>query len=630
MNYVLIPCPQCGKELKLRDRSLLGKKGKCPQCQHRFILEEPDEVQLELAEDAPAVGTSAQWVPDAAAAPRAAVATAPASSAPLLKVEEPAAVGSSRLKAAKQRRKQQMKIGLIVGSIASAIVIGVLILASRKPADTTSNTGENNPEKSGPAETSNPVANLPNPANVKPPAKAAAAPPKGEPIKLTHIPFGARIIIHVRPAELWKQNSFGETVRFSLGPLGVWAETKLKQTLLFEPKDIEEAVICLYLDDQTRPPDFAYKVTLVEQQKPSTFIEKFAGKPDTERGVKMYIRDATGDQPARAFMVTDQKGKEFASAPLSMAQEMVDAGRTPGLPAGGLEELLKRSDRNRHLTVFFQPLDILKMRPLLFSSSMHGLTGQFLDRFEDTKIESAAWSFYFGSNVYPEMFSELHLRNTGSISPRELQLDMQRKLESLPVDLQATLQYTKPRHMADRKLVGRLPVMVKAFQIETVPTIGTENERYVKLTTVLPNIAAPNIGAASVFAWNLVASTDFSKPLPKSGGGPKLAPTVDGRLAKQIEVDFRRLPLQNAFDYIGTETAVKTDIDGDALKDAGFTKNMPQIMRLGTVPAKQALAKIIKQYEGMVVAVDEPKKTIILTTRKFAEQKKQKILPLDK
>ena len=104
MAGLQIPCPKCGKSLKLPDRSLLGKKGKCPKCRHAFVMTEPtaqkgpaepeqpaadsldatelydeleqielrragaDEVQMELAE--PTVqphqaGTGARWIPDA-------------------------------------------------------------------------------------------------------------------------------------------------------------------------------------------------------------------------------------------------------------------------------------------------------------------------------------------------------------------------------------------------------------------------------------------------------------------------------------------------------------------------------------------------------------------------------------
>src|SRR4051812_9827676 len=73
-----IPCPECGAVLKLRDASLLGKTGKCPKCSHRFVLRDPDEVELELVEapapvaqgvsSVPKVGMGAVWVPDSGTA----------------------------------------------------------------------------------------------------------------------------------------------------------------------------------------------------------------------------------------------------------------------------------------------------------------------------------------------------------------------------------------------------------------------------------------------------------------------------------------------------------------------------------------------------------------------------------
>ena len=76
MSPITIHCPQCNAGLKLPNRSLLGKKGKCPKCGHRFVLADPDEVTLTLAESAPPpepeVGLAARWVPDdAPAAPPA-------------------------------------------------------------------------------------------------------------------------------------------------------------------------------------------------------------------------------------------------------------------------------------------------------------------------------------------------------------------------------------------------------------------------------------------------------------------------------------------------------------------------------------------------------------------------------
>lgn len=38
-----IPCPECRFSLRIHDASLLGRKGRCPKCHHKFILTPPDE-----------------------------------------------------------------------------------------------------------------------------------------------------------------------------------------------------------------------------------------------------------------------------------------------------------------------------------------------------------------------------------------------------------------------------------------------------------------------------------------------------------------------------------------------------------------------------------------------------------
>jgi DNA-directed RNA polymerase subunit RPC12/RpoP len=37
----MIPCPICGKRLRVLDQSLLGRRGQCPSCRHKFTLEVP-------------------------------------------------------------------------------------------------------------------------------------------------------------------------------------------------------------------------------------------------------------------------------------------------------------------------------------------------------------------------------------------------------------------------------------------------------------------------------------------------------------------------------------------------------------------------------------------------------------
>ena len=73
--------------------------------------------------------------------------------------------------------------------------------------------------------------------------------------------------------------------------------------------------------------------------------------------------------------------------------------------------------------------------------------------------------------------------------------------------------------------------------------------------------------------------------------------------------------------FIAAEIGVTVEIDGDALMQQGFTRNMPQTHELGEVPAHQAINAILEQYESkMVIVADEQNNAIRLTTRAAADE----------
>ena len=84
--------------------------------------------------------------------------------------------------------------------------------------------------------------------------------------------------------------------------------------------------------------------------------------------------------------------------------------------------------------------------------------------------------------------------------------------------------------------------------------------------------------------------------------------------------------MQEAFAYLGDETTVTFDIDGDGLKLAGYTQNMPQTFRYEQISGLQALATILKNYDKMCVVLDEANNKVLVTTLPVAEQKK--LMPL--
>jgi hypothetical protein len=203
------------------------------------------------------------------------------------------------------------------------------------------------------------------------------------------------------------------------------------------------------------------------------------------------------------------------------------------------------------------------------------------------------------------------------------------KLAQAPHDLMSMILRMHPARKGAATIIGRYPAMVEAYREATVPTT---DKRLVRLTTVLPARSAPNLALATLLTWDEARRTDFSSPsrppTTVAAAGSKLPDTVAERLKLSIDAEFNRTPLQDALRYICDEVQINLDLDGDALKDAAYTQNMPQTFNLGKVPAAAAIHEIISKYDGngneefrMVVSVNEHTRTLIVHTRKFADQK---------
>ncbi len=56
---IIVPCPECEHELKLPDRSLLGRKARCPLCSFKFVLELPEKEPVAVGASAAVLGSTA-------------------------------------------------------------------------------------------------------------------------------------------------------------------------------------------------------------------------------------------------------------------------------------------------------------------------------------------------------------------------------------------------------------------------------------------------------------------------------------------------------------------------------------------------------------------------------------------
>ena len=183
-----------------------------------------------------------------------------------------------------------------------------------------------------------------------------------------------------------------------------------------------------------------------------------------------------------------------------------------------------------------------------------------------------------------------------------------------------------PKKVGPRKLIGRFPAMTQLF---SKATIGGMGSRYAQLVTSLDERAGPNLALGALLTWDESTRTDFTKdaPVRQQGTGPKLPDLIADRLKMKIEVEFNRTPLQDAFAYIAEECKTGVDIDGDALKDKGYTKNMAQTFKLEG-SGLEAIKNILDRYDSMCLVVEEDKKQFLITTVTFAKKNGQKVFEI--
>lgn len=673
MTAVTIYCPQCSASLKLPDRSLLGRRGKCPKCSHRFVLAEPEDVPLELAEPAAAAapparavvreGVAARWVPDDVVSPpqrtvaeppqdatgpehlpvfdvlgspgaaeRAGVPRRRGPAAPVAAAadhdkqpigaaaaidDSPAfvppvvAVASESVTKRIRPRRRRNPSGLMLLGIAAAVLLGTGLGGWLLRQQSQRKLAEL--ASRPPAQVNAAWQQEQQDAEAANQQSAALSPTDGEPIPLQYIPFTPHLIFHLRPAELWQQNRQMAEFTATLSDLGVWLKQQIPAMTMFEPEEIAELTYAVNFGPRGSDPEVCAVVRLREPQPGGDLFRRFRGtvRPDLNADIQ--------ETAEHSYMLVDNQ--TFAVAPLALSSDLAAAKDYPAEVPVDFEALHAESDRRRLLTLLFdvQTLDIHREHVLM--APLQKIADQFVV-WLGPQVETVSWSLH----LQPHFFMETLLHPTTDSTPLRVQRSIQTHLESLPEDVYTAVQRMQPQSAGTRQIIGRFPAMLKALQLGTTADISA---RYVRLVTLLPAKAAGNLAAGTLLTWNQSLLTNFAEPSPAAGAATALPEKIADRLKLPVLIDFRNFPLQEAMAYIGEEIKTEIIIDGDALKAAGFTQNMNQTFSLGTVPAITALDAILQQYaaerDPMVIIVDEPGRRIVLATKSAAEQAGQAI-----
>ncbi|WP_157605516.1 hypothetical protein [Schlesneria paludicola] len=667
---IRIQCPQCGRELKLPDRSLLGRKGKCPKCSHAFILTEPLAAPetSPLAPPPPPPTVPASPPAPAAQKPRPIGPTpvAPTDVAPTNVVEPtftpPSAIPSAeptptppleptptshieltfpteapafapefaafepmtrpqstaaRLKELQKARQQRTRMGLIIGSVILVACGGIAVFLSRTTETASrpklATTDATNAESSSSEEIAE--------GSVDPNLTEYAqrgSPTHGTPIDLKYIPFGTQVVIHLRPAELWQEQSRGDEIRRCVPPLAQIIEQTLETWFRLQPIEVDELLICLIPAQRGNPPDVAVVVRTVEDQDRNARIKQFGPRLD---GFEPSVY-ATAET---AYMIPDSK--TLVAGPRGQVDEMVKAVETSH-PAELLDPLLPMTDRDRHLTVIFDPLT-LKLHDAWFAENLRSFVRNSLDWFPES-IDAASWSMHFTDELF---YSDLILHVKGK-QPKLVEREIHERVSRLAGDLVPWFERMNPSEQGKRLIIGRVPAMVEVCCMASIIKRGPH---HVQLVTPLPDRAAPNLFLGTLLAWDESTRTDFTATRRSTTDAPGGVRSIPDRLATSIDVDFRATPMNEAFAYLSGEIKTAIEIDGDALKAGGFTKNIKQSFRMDSARAQDVIAKIFSESKSvennpekcLVLIVDDANQRILITTQAFADRKSLKAFKLN-
>ncbi|MAT16571.1 MAG: hypothetical protein CMJ46_15025 [Planctomyces sp.] len=583
MKPFRIACPSCEKRLTINKPELVGKRVKCPQCKNPLLIKAPAAA------------------PKSAATPPAVIEESPQPAGlPQIDVEQDDVLAKA------QRRRQRRKSGgalkwILMGlfGIASAVAVFAFFQLTRDPAP--SAVIPNRP-------VSQPMANSKS-GSVKGVSGSVEdssfpeKPERGDAYNFDYVPTGARVVLHWKPATLKNNAELWECG----GALFPWLNDQLLSATGIASENLEWARCYLIPGPRGEPPLGVFKFKPVASYDLQVWTNEQSAATEQIVGMQVYQREAQ-----RIIWLEDMTG---LSVPQSLLEEALNTAGNPLPMTAGLDQLVTQTNSSAELSLLFDLKSVETGLPDWFNRDEQNLIDTLLGWWGD-KTEAVLWEVELEEELF---FSRMMMQASPFTPTSELNSYWKRNLNELAQVSWDDLRQRALHSEGAQTVLARFPAML---QLASRFTEVDVNRQQVRLETMLLERAAPNLTLASWLYWR-------ERFLPEGATGTPAIATVKEsnpqslveRLRSTLYIDFRLTPLQEAIAQIGEEIQVPFEIDGDALKNQGYTQNMPQDYNLGEVTAEAALSHLLAQYPKMVVVLDESAQKAILTTEAGAAAK---------
>ena len=577
--------------------------------------------------------------------------------APFIAINEPGALrGKSRTggpagngviasKVSTARSRQRKNLVLLVGSAGlSVVLIGVsLFFLSNMSTSVSSGSGEQTAGEpkidkadvpladdaippGGPDDASDPL----NSQDSDDGHALWASPTSGAPIELNELPGGAQLFFYARPAEIMDSGE-GQRVLQALGPDFAALRAKWETASGFGFQDIDQLVVGLY-GDAGPYPVAACVVRLVDEVSREDLLRLWGSPTESQIGEATYYT-----RGGSAFYIpAGTERSTFVIGHEDQIKHLVESGGGPPLLRREIAQLLRVSDRLRHLTILFAPSFLFSDGRTLFE----GERAKVLDPLESLlgdDLKAGLVSAHFGQPFYFEMRMESDI----VIDRFTLASNFRDRLARIPDAMETYIAALNP-HLYWRRVAFRFPAMVRFMHGQT--RVGIEGN-HALINAALPQTAAHNLVFGAEMA---LASTPEAVLMPPTGPVPGEPRSLDDLLSARMSISFDQDSLEFSMRNVETEIRsmfnslpfqFKIKIQGDDLKLEGITRNQQirDFLQQDETVASVLTAMVMKanpvttvkepsepdQKLLWVIAPDPENPTnriILITTRQIAEQ----------